>query len=123
MSTASEIAFPPQQYWDTQVESMPESAANWVWPGFVARGAMTLLTSMWKSGKTTLLAHLLARRVSFPSPDDGRGIRHACPSPEDERGVGVRVLLDRPVPPGKTVVISEESRCLWEGRRRQFDFG
>lgn len=52
----------PQGVWDTQVASIPESAADWLLPGFVSRGNMTLLTSMWKAGKTTLLTHLLARR-------------------------------------------------------------
>src|SRR5262249_34207327 len=60
---------------------------------------MTLLTSMWKAGKTTLLAHLLARRANGQQ------------------------LLDRPVAPGKTIVISEEPRTLWAERCRQFHFG
>jgi hypothetical protein len=33
----------------------------WLWLGFVARGGVTLLTSQWKAGKTTLLSLLLAR--------------------------------------------------------------
>jgi hypothetical protein len=33
----------------------------WLWEGFLARGGITLLTSLWKSGKSTLLATLLAR--------------------------------------------------------------
>jgi hypothetical protein len=37
-------------------------AVPWLWHGLLAPGKMTLLTSLWKSGKTTLLAHLLARR-------------------------------------------------------------
>jgi len=32
---------------------------EWLWHGFVAKGNVTLLTSQWKTGKTTLLAHLL----------------------------------------------------------------
>src|SRR5262245_4478049 len=35
---------------------------RWLWHGLLAPGKLTLLTSLWKSGKTTLLAHLLARR-------------------------------------------------------------
>jgi len=34
-------------------------AANWLWHGYLAPGDVTLLTSMWKTGKTTLLAGLL----------------------------------------------------------------
>ena len=32
---------------------------NWLWEGYLGRGNITLLTSYWKSGKTTLLAGLL----------------------------------------------------------------
>src|SRR5207249_5540967 len=35
---------------------------RWLWHGLLGPGKLTLLTSLWKSGKTTLLAHLLARR-------------------------------------------------------------
>jgi hypothetical protein len=35
---------------------------SWLWHGLLAPGKMTLLTSLGKSGKTTLLAHLLAHR-------------------------------------------------------------
>jgi hypothetical protein len=35
---------------------------QWLWHGLVAAGKVTLFTSLWKSGKTTLLAHYLARR-------------------------------------------------------------
>ncbi|MCE9562454.1 MAG: AAA family ATPase [Planctomycetes bacterium] len=34
-------------------------AAEWLWDGYLARGNITVLTSMWKSGKTTLIAGLL----------------------------------------------------------------
>jgi hypothetical protein len=89
----------PQEVWDTQVVSTPETAVDWIWPGFISRGSVTMLTSMWKAGKTTLLAHLLARRaVAQP-------------------------FLGLPVAPGKTVVISEEPRPLWADRCRQFNFG
>lgn len=35
------------------------SATSWLWKGYLARGEVTLLSALWKSGKTTLLAHLL----------------------------------------------------------------
>lgn len=89
----------PQEIWDQQVASTPETSAAWLFPGFLARGNMTLLTSMWKAGKTTLLAHLLARRASG------------------------QPLLGRSVAPGKTVVITEEPRTLWADRCRHFNFG
>ena len=99
MSTAPADALLPQGIWDTEVASMPETAADWLLPGFVSRHNMTLLTSMWKAGKTTLLSHLLARRASG------------------------QPLLGRPVSPGKSVVISEEPRTLWADRCRKFNFG
>jgi len=89
----------PQEFWDQDVAATGQSSANWLLPGFVARGNITLLTSMWKAGKTTLLAHLLARRASGKS------------------------LLGRSVELGKTVVISEEPRELWAERCQRFAFG
>src|ERR1700687_631916 len=38
-------------------EGEPELAA-WLWPGYLVCGGTTLLTSFWKSGKTTLLSVL-----------------------------------------------------------------
>jgi hypothetical protein len=89
----------PQGVWDQDFASPVRSVADWLLPGFVARNNLTLLTSMWKAGKTTLLAHLLARRVS------------GAP------------LLGRPVAPGKTVVISEEPQEFWAERGGRFPFG
>ena len=34
---------------------------QWLWHGYLARGKITALVSPPKTGKTTLLAHLLAR--------------------------------------------------------------
>jgi hypothetical protein len=34
---------------------------NWLWRGYLAAGQVTLLTSQWKMGKTTLMAILLAK--------------------------------------------------------------
>jgi hypothetical protein len=89
----------PQEIWDQDVAATAQSNADWLLPGFVARGNMTLLTSVWKSGKTTLLAHLLARRATGQQ------------------------FLGRPVASGKSVVISEEPRALWAERCQRFNFG
>lgn len=72
---------------------------NWLWYGMLRPGKLTLLTSLWKSGKTTLLAHLLSRR------------RHGC----EFLGLNVRA--------GNTIVISEEPRDLWPDRQRRHGFG
>jgi hypothetical protein len=74
-------------------------STGWLWHGLLAPGKLTLLTSLWKSGKTTLLAHLLARR---------------------QRGGD---FLDLAVAPGMSVVVSEEPRDLWGERAHRFQMG
>jgi hypothetical protein len=74
-------------------------ATRWLWHGLLAPGKLTLLTSLWKSGKTTLLAHLLARR----------------------RAGGE--FLGLAVTPGVSLVVSEEPRDLWPERCRRHRLG
>jgi hypothetical protein len=71
----------------------------WLWQGYLAPGNVTLLTSQWKTGKTTLLAVLLARMKAGGS------------------------LGGLAVAPGKALVICEETRQHWELRRQKLDFG
>src|SRR5262249_38143994 len=73
--------------------------ADWVWRGYLARGSVTLLTSLWKAGKSTLLAHLVKAM--------GQG---------DE-------LAGLPVAAGKVLIVSEESAALWASRRDKIDIG
>jgi hypothetical protein len=89
----------PQEVWDHELASSQQAAPEWLWHGFVAPGNLTLLTSLWKSGKTTLLALLLSRRKQGGS------------------------LAGLAVKAGKTLVVSEEPQALWTERARQFDFG
>jgi len=70
---------------------------HWLWHGYLAPGKITLLTALWKSGKTTLLAHLLAQRKAGGT------------------------FLDQPVAPGVSTVVSEEGADLWHMRRRSLD--
>jgi hypothetical protein len=72
---------------------------NWLWRGYLAPGQLTLLTSLWKSGKTTLLSILLTRLK-----DGG-------------------MLLDLPVCPARALVISEENAALWHMRGQRLAFG
>ena len=72
----------------------PSEPPDWVWPGYIARGAVTLFTGLWKAGKTTLLGHLLR--------DLSRG------------GGLVGAPLDAP-----TLILSEEPPGLWANRREQ----
>jgi hypothetical protein len=88
-----------QEIWSHELAAATESPVDWLWHGFVAPGNLTLLTSLWKAGKTTLLALLLARR---------------------RQGGSVAGFA---VKPGKTVVVSEEPQSMWSARARQYDFG
>jgi hypothetical protein len=66
---------------------------RWVWKGYLARGTITLLSALWKAGKTTLLAHLLRAL-------EGGGL--FC----NEEAIASRVLY-----------VTEEHESLWAERR------
>ena len=83
----------------SELKSVAVAAQPWLWRGYLARGAITLLTSQWKTGKTTLLSVLLARL-----------------------GAGGE-LAGLPVRAGRAVVVSEEPAGLWVGRAETLDFG
>jgi hypothetical protein len=72
---------------------------KWLWHGFLAAGSVTLLTSLWKSGKTTLVSVLLARMKSGG------------------------MLAGRTVSAGRAVVISEEDSSMWGERGQTLEFG
>jgi hypothetical protein len=76
-----------------------EHKDEWIWNGYMARGGITLFSALWKAGKTTLLAHLLA---SFG---------------QDETFCGQAVR------PARVVYVTEESQALWAGRRDKVGFG
>src|ERR1700722_3263730 len=71
----------------------------WLWRGDVAQGKVTALVSQAKSGKTTLVSHLLARMA--------RGGQLA--------GLAVR--------PGRALVVSEEATSDWDARCRHLAIG
>jgi hypothetical protein len=71
----------------------------WFWQGYLSPGRVTVLTSQWKSGKTTLLSLLLARMQ--------RGGR----------------LAGQAVAAGRALIISEESLADWRPRIQQLDLG
>jgi hypothetical protein len=68
-------------------------AALWVWKDFLFTGGITLLTALWKSGKTTVLGHLL-----LALRDGGE-------------------FLGRPVRKARVTIVTEESRTVWALRR------
>lgn len=47
--------------WNTELTARPKAEIDWVWPGYLAHGAVTLLTSQAKTGKTTLISALIAK--------------------------------------------------------------
>ncbi len=83
--------------WTTDL--VPVAAPTWIWDGYIAPGRITLFSSPAKSGKTTLLSHLLARRRAGGS------------------------LLDLPVTAGVTAVVTEESPSDWHSRHQRLDLG
>jgi AAA domain len=76
-------------------EPAVEGRLEWLWEGYLARGTITLLTSQWKSGKTTLLTGLL---------------RHL------ECG---ETFLGQPCRASRTILVSEESPSMWQSRLRE----
>lgn len=68
---------------------------SWVWDGYIAAGSTTLLSALWKVGKTTLLTHLLRAR------QEGN------------------VFCGRAVASGRTLYVTEESQRRWVERRDQ----
>jgi hypothetical protein len=76
-------------------ESTPQ--LRWLWQGYLIPGAVTLLTSQWKAGKTTLTAVLLSRMKTGG------------------------VLAGLPVTAGRAIVLSEESSEQWLLRGRRLD--
>jgi hypothetical protein len=89
----------PPEVWGDDLEDMAAAPTSWLWDGYLAHDNITLLTSQWKSGKTTLLSVLLARREAGGH------------------------IAGRAVVAGRTAVVSEESLTLWGERRRKLGFG
>jgi hypothetical protein len=89
----------PPDVWGNDLGAVTAATTSWLWDGYLAHGNVTLLTSQWKSGKTTLLSILLARRESG---GDLAGLALA---------------------PGRTAVVSEEPALLWNERRQKLSFG
>lgn len=72
---------------------------DWLWRGYLAAGQVTLLTSQWKMGKTTLMAILLAKLQSGGE------------------------LAGQAVAPGRAAIVSEEAADMWALRAHRLDFG
>src|SRR5262249_17661232 len=75
-----------------EMRQTTDGSIEWLWQGYLARRNVSLLTSQWHAGKTTLVSVLLGRMASGGT------------------------LAGRLVRPGRAVVISEEDRPLWVAR-------
>jgi hypothetical protein len=88
----------PRLLWGRdELRAAARGGTAWLWQGYLAAGSLTLLTSQWKSGKTTLAGVLLAHLKA---------------------GGEVAGL---PVRAGRAVVVSEEAIEHWERRSRDLD--
>ena len=67
---------------------------KWIWRGYIPRGGITLFSALWKSGKSTILSHLIK---SF----DG----------------SVSQFLGLDVVPSRVLYITEEDEKKWSERR------
>ena len=76
-----------------------DAGIDWIWQGYLARGATTLLTSQWKSGKTTLLSVLLSK-IATGGELAGLGVAKS-----------------------RAVVVSEERIENWQRRHQRLTFG
>jgi hypothetical protein len=83
--------------WGRELRLAIPTGPDWLWQGYLARGTTTLLTSQWKSGKTTLIAVLLARMAQGGT------------------------LAGLPVKAAKAIVLSEENPDLWAQRAHRLD--
>lgn len=90
---------PATTVWTRDLQRAAPGPLEWLWEGYLARGSVTLLTSQWKMGKTTLLAVLLARMKAGGE------------------------LAGRRVRAGSAVVVSEESPARWLDRNAKLGFG
>jgi hypothetical protein len=71
---------------------LDEEHVTWLWKGFIAQKGITLFSAYWKTGKTTLLAHLVRNMY---------------------KGIS---LCDCEVKPAKILYITEESKTRWRKR-------
>jgi hypothetical protein len=76
-----------------------DESRRWLWHGCVAPGAITLFSALWKSGKTTLLAHLL-RAFESGGKFCGRNVQAA-----------------------NVLYVTEESESRWAERRQSLNLG
>lgn len=108
-----------------------ETIERWLWDGYLAAGSVTLFTSQWKTGKTTLLTGLL-RALERGEPFLGRAVRpgHALVVSEESRAQWAERLATMPVGPNSHLLprpfrgrptVAEWNDLIDEACRRRFD--
>ena len=88
---------PPLQWGMTSLRAGAGNDVRWLWHGYLAPGVVTLLSSQWKTGKTTLTSVLLSRMKAGGS------------------------LAGLAVAAGRAVVVSEEPAEQWVRRGGKLD--
>jgi hypothetical protein len=84
--------------WASELTAPPQ-ANDWMWEGYLPRAGITLLSALWKAGKTTLLAHLL-------------------------KALGTSgTFLGKPIKASKVLYVSEEGEMHWVRRRDSLGIG
>ena len=96
---AASTAILSQGLWPAQLPRVGGYDRRWLWDGYLGAGMITLLTSQWKSGKTTLVSLLFARMAQGGQ------------------------LAGLSVAPVRAAVFSEESREDWDERCRRLHLG
>ncbi|MDZ4712441.1 MAG: AAA family ATPase [bacterium] len=74
-----------------------ENKREWIWENYIAKGHITLLSALWKAGKSTLLRHLFV-----------------AISREEEFG-------GQPTTKSRVLIISEENEGEWLSQREELD--
>jgi hypothetical protein len=101
MQTNSPSSLPANQLAPQTLAELADArvSTDWLWHGFLARGSVTVLTSQWKTGKTTLLSVLMSKLHSGGELA-GRNVKAAAPA-----------------------IVSEETPVLWRLRADRLEFG
>ena len=97
LNQSGSVALSPLSY--AELKRLSHGERKWLWQGYLAPGEVTLLTSQWKSGKSTLVSVLLARLKTGGQ------------------------LAGLPLAAGKAVVVTEETPARWVERGQLLDFG
>ena len=85
--------------WSSELKRLPKTD-KWIWEGYLSRGGVTLLSALWKAGKSTLLSHLVK---AF-----GDGSEKFC---------GLAIKQSR------ILYVTEEDQTTWAERRDNLQFG